>query len=707
MSFYVRLLLVIFFLGIPVFSTLHAQTAQDYYKQGIELKNHNKIDEAIEAFKKSVEKDSKFAEAYYELALAYQLKKTPVALKRAEDAILAAKKHGNDDVKYLSALALIYEDRYMYIVASTTWERVLDIEPENIDAFAFFARMHTREVNNYKYRVDPYATNEHIEVVEAKHYFYDKYLVDYAIEHTGSMFTLKELEIGKKFELMPPIRWDDYITVDDSLARMYNEKILSLDATNRDALYRQGLLYYDRIKYQSAHDSDDLFDGYRPSTEYLDKFLQLFTELIENHPEDKDGHLFLGLAYHRMHEYEKAYEYFTTAKYLMSGEELAVFENTGYLKVGGLEETEIQTAGSDTSKFWYQRDPLYLTPYNERELEHYGRVAEANLRFSVPRENIEGWRTDQGKLFIKYGPPKNRVWYIATDVEKVYPEYYKYEPKGLFIDFIYDYATFRGEEGKTRVEIYYGVPVNKIRFEKEDEYYYGSLNTGVFFHDRNWNRVLADIRDKDVEYEAAGIDTSSDEIVVDQFTYQIEPDIYNLGIEIKDWYSDNVGTFRDTLFIEEYGYDSLQISDIKMAWNITITDPAAPVVRDNLKIEPNPRRVYLMNQPVYIYYEIYNLFLDAIPGNSNYTVETSLEHLEGDQPSITEFVRRLILNEKQDFGVTTKFTRQGSDRDETSFLRLDHNLTKPGPYQLTLKVTDNAAEKSVEKSVLLRLFEEK
>jgi len=762
MIFFIRLFLVVSLLVIPVFSTLHAQTAQEYYNQGLELKKQNQIDAAIEALKKAVEKDKKFAEAYYELALLYQSKKTPASLKRAEEAMLAAKKHGSDDVKYLSALALIYEDQNMQPVAKTTWERVQKIEPENIDAFAFFARMHAREINNNKYRADPYATNEHADLpsfLESKHYFYDKNLVDYEIKYAGSMFTQKELELGKKFELMPPIRWDEFVEYDDSLARMYNDKILALNPTDRDALYRQGLLYYDRVSYQSAYDSDDLYDGFYPSTEHIDKFVQLFTDLIENHPDDKDGHLFLGLAYHRMNEYEKAGEHFTIAKNLMSSEERAVFENIGYLKVGGLEETEIHTAESDTSKFWHQRDPLYLTSYNERELEHYSRVAEANLRFSVPRKDIEGWQTEQGKIFIKYGSPKNRVWYkalevrqrgsdienftwdywhydnfafvfdkpfgvqenlfklcvwegfnfkeISTDVEKEYPEYYEYEPKGLFIDFTYDAATFRGEDGRTRMEVYYGVPFNKVRFEKEGEYYYGNYQTGVFLHDRKWDQVLEDVQYKDLQFEVTAIDTSSNDFTVDKLINQVEPDSYYFAIEIQDMYSYNVGTYRDTVKVEEYGYDSLQISDIQLGTDNKLIDSTGAVTGEKLGIIPNPPRFYRTNQPIHIYYEIYNLFLNDFPGNTDYTVEYNIEYIGEDKYSIVDYVRRLIVNEKQDLGVTTIFTSSGREKDESSSLRIDHTLTKEGPYQLTLKVTDNLAHNTVEKSVMLRLFEER
>ena len=57
-------------------------------------------------------------------------------------------------------------------------------------------------------------------------------------------------------------------------------------------------------------------------------------------------------------------------------------------------------------RFWTRRDPTPGTPENELADEFYARVADANRRF---REGgafrIPGWRTDRGRIFIKYGPP--------------------------------------------------------------------------------------------------------------------------------------------------------------------------------------------------------------------------------------------------------------------------------------------------------------
>ena len=734
----IRYILIGFLFIVPHITELHAQTAQEYFNRGLELKKQNQIDEAIKAFQKATGRKRNFAEAYYEIALLYQSKQTPGALKRAETALLEAGRINPENAKYKTALAKVYLDRGMLEDGITMYKRALKINPDDSTALAGMAIILADEINRYKYRVDNVPS----------YYFFELNMLEYNRHYAGSMMNIKDLERVKRVQMMPPIRWDVFVAIDDSTARAYNDKLLTFNPTDRDALYRQGLLYFDKVVYQSSYDSPHFYDGFRPDTSYLDEFAQLFEELVARYPDDKDGNLFLGLAYHRMHEYEKAYEYYNTAKSLMPEDERAVFSNVGYLKVGGIKEKNVIIPKSDEPKFWYQRDPLYLTPYNERELEHYSRVAEANLRFSKPKQGIEGWQTDRGKMLIKYGMTKNRVQYsfpftkdywhydnfaymferlvwdldgvfvlgiwegmdfkkIAGDIEKTYPEFYEYEPKGKVIGFHFDAADFRGEEGKTRVEFYYGIPFNKFKFDEEGEYYYGNFRTGVFLHDLDWNRVLEDIQDKDLQFSAIEIDTLLNNLGVDKFVYQVQPGKYNYAFEVMDWYSDNVGTLHDTFEVEEYGYETLQISDIQLAWGIEIINPDTLITRDNLDIEPNPRRLFFKNKPIFIYYEIYNLLLDEFPGNSDYTVEYKLQYLEEQKPWIVDFVRKLVINSKQDKGVATSFSVRGRERSESAFLRIDHKIEKTGQYRLTLKITDNLIQKSVEKSVIFRLFESK
>jgi GWxTD domain-containing protein len=52
--------------------------------------------------------------------------------------------------------------------------------------------------------------------------------------------------------------------------------------------------------------------------------------------------------------------------------------------------------------FWQRRDPTPDTEENEFKEEHYRRIAYSNDHYA---SGIPGWRTDRGRMYIKYGPP--------------------------------------------------------------------------------------------------------------------------------------------------------------------------------------------------------------------------------------------------------------------------------------------------------------
>lgn len=56
--------------------------------------------------------------------------------------------------------------------------------------------------------------------------------------------------------------------------------------------------------------------------------------------------------------------------------------------------------------FWEKRDPTPGTPRNEAQEDFYRRIGDANRRFREGgAAKIPGWRTDRGRIFIKYGAP--------------------------------------------------------------------------------------------------------------------------------------------------------------------------------------------------------------------------------------------------------------------------------------------------------------
>ncbi len=55
------------------------------------------------------------------------------------------------------------------------------------------------------------------------------------------------------------------------------------------------------------------------------------------------------------------------------------------------------------TKFWTDRDPTPGTPENERRLAFYRAIDQANSAYS--ERGVPGWRTDRGRIFIKFGAP--------------------------------------------------------------------------------------------------------------------------------------------------------------------------------------------------------------------------------------------------------------------------------------------------------------
>ena len=79
------------------------------------------------------------------------------------------------------------------------------------------------------------------------------------------------------------------------------------------------------------------------------------------------------------------------------------------------EYKNLEQAADSTKEFWFtsfwkDRDPTPDTKENELQEEFYQRVDFSNNQFTVNALDKEGWKTDRGNIYIKYGPP--------TDVER-------------------------------------------------------------------------------------------------------------------------------------------------------------------------------------------------------------------------------------------------------------------------------------------------
>ena len=99
-------------------------------------------------------------------------------------------------------------------------------------------------------------------------------------------------------------------------------------------------------------------------------------------------------------------------------------------------------------------------------MEHYGRVAYANLRFSVPARNIEGWKTIRGQTYIKYGKYQRRT----TGVYPMFKETWYYDGYHFVFQSVngVDGWGFAGEVGPSSTVDITGTDPNALRTRNVD-----------------------------------------------------------------------------------------------------------------------------------------------------------------------------------------------------------------------------------------------
>ena len=670
-------------LSVKGFNSVSPDSALFYMQRGICCERDGNPEEAVEELKKALAFDPQCAEAHVKLAEIYTKRGTLEGRIKAERHLRRAIKLDPSRAYYRVIYGLLKLKQGFRYEAKTQFEKAVELDPHCGEAYYYLGKICMKEVWHFKDMIDG------------------------------------------------PLRFEHFAEEDERKAIEYFRKVLDIDSNHRNALFDLGLIHCESGSY--------------------DEMAELFRRIRKSNPEDKDARLFLGLAFYRQGLEAEAWDEFEEAKSFMREDERMVFESIETL-LSPEEEKQYLTASlleknNFEDRFWLEQDPLYLTEYNERILEHYSRVAYANLRYGFPEEGREGWKTDQGKVYIRYGPPLNRartrpsiepaakdpvrtsieVWqYRGFDhvFEDMYLNgHYRFkwgarpETDGLAkynslikeVPQVYDYdfggeqfiipcflANFRGKEGKTTVDVCYALPAQYLDYTVEKDVSRVFTEVGTFFFDNQWKNVVRDVTDQELVTER--IDPTKKYDVIAQRTVQIDPGMYHFALEVKDKESENVGILRDTVDIRPYNFKDLQMSDILFASNIEPAGEEGTFCKGDFHIDPNPRKRYFQVQPVYIYYEIYNLQLDVF-GQTHYEIEYTIGPEVEERKGLSKLIGRIggLIGAKQRKGlISATSENKGRSSTEHKFLKIDISGIPPEATMLLLTVRDlNSNQKAV------------
>ncbi len=319
--------------------------------------------EGINAFEQVLKLDWEFAPAHYQIAKLYNEMNTPLTRQSARNALNEAIRIDPSNSEYQLTMGELLSRQGFTYNAGRQFQKMASIHTGNAEG---------------AYRAGFFAVQEYLALIDKK-----------------------EFVSFKKSRDVHVFYWKGFAERAVERAHGLLRQSIEADPGFKGAYKMMGLLHVE--------------------TGEPEALVLLFKRLLRQFPDDKDAFLFCGLGYHMLGEMDVAYDYYRRAIERMTVEERSLMESVDI--IASKEETRrmaqavtIDHNGSEiwtndsVESFWRKQDPLFLTEFNERKMEHYGRVAYANLRFSRPFKGIMGWQTDPGKAFIKFGR------YIGRDV---------------------------------------------------------------------------------------------------------------------------------------------------------------------------------------------------------------------------------------------------------------------------------------------------
>lgn len=699
-----KTILLIFYLSPLVFcgnvSPIAVDTSSnDFYNLGTYALNQKDTAHAEYYFERSIDED-KTAPALFELSKILISKKTIRGRAKAREILQTAIFKDPKNIEYRLLMAALME-YFSSGLAFKQYEDILDIDSTNITALFQMGRIKDEVFDDYN------------------------------------------KSVTRDDDSSPILSLDGYAMGYFKESEYYFKKLLAIDSTNSQAILHLSELY------ESADEPD--------------KAIPYLVRLTRINPNSKNAYLYLGLMYYETSKMDSAYFAYKNALILMNEAERRDF--TFY----SVKELIKPLFGDDFDNFtdpelealinlyWKVKNPLYLSKYNERLLEHYSRVAYADLHFTIKKSDEPGWRTDRGLVVLRYGEPINRIRFrpqismsgdhisikTKTDVW-----YYTDMVFGFSDDFFNGDFKFSEPSGKARITSQYSgdsfayfkyakrvrnetynpkfegpkinIPYEIIQFkdskENKTELFvnYGlrfanSFSSGNNFVDHhiaglflfsNLFQLIAEKRDSIPSLPLTNKididDTTS--FVINSLSMKAPADSDNFAFEVKRNSDKGVSSNHFKLVVRHFSHTDLDMSDIVLANDVEETYQNEYCLnRGNISILPNPLSIFSDKSKIFIYYEIYNLTPDSI-GICDAEQQLTIKKTD-DRSGISKALNSVlnIFNlgkNQQQVTLTTKY--QFHDKNPQVYFQLDMNKYDPGNYLLTVRIKDNITGKEVE-----------
>ncbi|MCY3872476.1 MAG: tetratricopeptide repeat protein [Gemmatimonadetes bacterium] len=288
-----------------------------------------------------------------------------------------------------------------------------------------------------------------------------------------------------------------------------------------------------------------------------------------------------------------------------------------------------------------------------------------------------------------------RIWQdmhpeiVLKQVAAITPMTYRPDFATGALDFYLASSAFRGQEDLTALEIYYGIPTAQLHFAAgQDGARIAQLDRGIVVYNQAGDPVYRTSREM-VLGASGEADQSPGAYMPEMDRLFLTPGNYRISVQVLDRRSRKSQVYHINRVVPEYDIDDeLKISDVELAATINVADKSR-FQKGGIEVIPIASRAYLPTQPVFIYFEIYNLKRNAF-GQTKYRVSYVVR--SRDQKTIGARILGGVgkmLGQKSEQGVISiEYEQVGTETQEPGYLELDMSRSEPGEKIVEIAIVD-------------------
>lgn len=272
-------------------------------------------------------------------------------------------------------------------------------------------------------------------------------------------------------------------------------------------------------------------------------------------------------------------------------------------------------------------------------------------------------------------------------------EFYRHDYQAQNFPFLTKWAQFRGDSNKTQVEVYLSIPGLAAKFNRGPTQFVNYTDLFVDIVDSNFNSVVKKQERFSIKVDSV-VNMESRHFLF-QNSYLLPPGVYETALVMTSPDKKNKGIQKKNLVVRDFTASRLLLSDIQMSSQIAVIDNRLEPIRSkkDLKILPYPFSRVMKNQPIHLYFEIYNLKLDERK-RSHFEVVYTVRTIRPDrnlwQKTIGS-IPRLFGGAERNY-IATTVQREGEDEKACEYIAFDLKHQDLGQVELQVEVFDRVGQ---------------